>query len=559
MFGSEILDIIIGLIFVYLLLSLVCSAINEYIASLLNKRGKVLFEGLESLLKDSGVAEQFYKHPLVESVLGEKKLADRYMAREEYIRKHWWPAFRWLYRLVSWIRPRDNELRHFRLASYLPARTFALALVEAAGYHDPATRRAGAAANAGQDGGNLGQGDPNAGQGGGQGGGNAVPDNANAGQAGGPGGGNTQHPWTPLTRQGGGPTPEFERVLQTLMKDSAIDVTEFASLEVAGRLAASGLPDAMKTRLSTFFNDKEYELQKLHDSVEVWFNNKMDRVSGTYKRHVQAMLFAVGLVLSVAVNADTIDLWRRLSTDKKLRDGLAQQAVGTFDSIRAAQARDTARTDTTATDSAATGTPPVHASSTITTAAADSGNAATHAVTTDTPKAGATTTDTAGNSAPRPDKSRGGLLGGQMRHHAPEQEHARLVLDSAMAALDQTQLRLGWSRRDAQLLGVLVHRTPRERARADTVPAKGGRPARIVPRPLPEWRVEWWPFNWYRTTFWPKLIGLLITAFALSLGAPFWFDMLNKVINIRSAGRAPDERSKAPEAAGKRPAELPTK
>jgi hypothetical protein len=36
--------------------------------------------------------------------------------------------------------------------------------------------------------------------------------------------------------------------------------------------------------------------------------------------------------------------------------------------------------------------------------------------------------------------------------------------------------------------------------------------------------------------------GLLITAVALTLGAPFWFDLLKKVANVRSAGKAPSER-----------------
>ncbi|MGQ0814300.1 MAG: hypothetical protein ACT4O1_07520 [Gemmatimonadota bacterium] len=45
-----------------------------------------------------------------------------------------------------------------------------------------------------------------------------------------------------------------------------------------------------------------------------------------------------------------------------------------------------------------------------------------------------------------------------------------------------------------------------------------------------------------------KLLGLLITALAVSLGAPFWFDMLNKIVNIRSSGRAPEEKPKPPEA-----------
>jgi hypothetical protein len=36
-----------------------------------------------------------------------------------------------------------------------------------------------------------------------------------------------------------------------------------------------------------------------------------------------------------------------------------------------------------------------------------------------------------------------------------------------------------------------------------------------------------------------KLAGILLTTFALSLGAPFWFDSLNKIINLRSAGKPP--------------------
>ena len=43
-----------------------------------------------------------------------------------------------------------------------------------------------------------------------------------------------------------------------------------------------------------------------------------------------------------------------------------------------------------------------------------------------------------------------------------------------------------------------------------------------------------------------KILGLLLTAVAASLGAPFWFDMLNKVINIRSSGKAPEEKQKSP-------------
>ena len=36
-----------------------------------------------------------------------------------------------------------------------------------------------------------------------------------------------------------------------------------------------------------------------------------------------------------------------------------------------------------------------------------------------------------------------------------------------------------------------------------------------------------------------KLIGLLLTALAVSLGAPFWFDTLSKFMNVRGAGEKP--------------------
>jgi hypothetical protein len=39
--------------------------------------------------------------------------------------------------------------------------------------------------------------------------------------------------------------------------------------------------------------------------------------------------------------------------------------------------------------------------------------------------------------------------------------------------------------------------------------------------------------------FW-KILGLVITTLAVSLGAPFWFDVLNKFMNFRGSGKPPD-------------------
>jgi len=50
-----------------------------------------------------------------------------------------------------------------------------------------------------------------------------------------------------------------------------------------------------------------------------------------------------------------------------------------------------------------------------------------------------------------------------------------------------------------------------------------------------------WGAIW-RDTVRYHLLGWLLTALAASLGAPFWFDLLNKIITIRSAGKVPEEK-----------------
>jgi hypothetical protein len=99
MFGSTALEVAIGMIFIYLLLSLLCSAVAEYIEAWSNVRAKNLRKGIELLLNDldeaginikqgQDLASKLYSHGLI----------------------------RPLYRASG------------KLPSYIPSRTFALAL-----------------------------------------------------------------------------------------------------------------------------------------------------------------------------------------------------------------------------------------------------------------------------------------------------------------------------------------------------------------------------------------------------------------------------------------------
>jgi hypothetical protein len=51
--------------------------------------------------------------------------------------------------------------------------------------------------------------------------------------------------------------------------------------------------------------------------------------------------------------------------------------------------------------------------------------------------------------------------------------------------------------------------------------------------------------NWNNPTAWlARVVGWLVTVVAVSLGAPFWFDVLNKIVNVRWAGKPPEESAR---------------
>lgn len=86
MFGSQILEVAIGMVFVYFVLSMICSSVNEWIASRLSMRAKCLEKAIKNLLTHSvsenpasvsgfaDVKKLFYEHPLIKGLMDGNKL-----------------------------------------------------------------------------------------------------------------------------------------------------------------------------------------------------------------------------------------------------------------------------------------------------------------------------------------------------------------------------------------------------------------------------------------------------------------------------------------------------
>jgi len=329
MFGFPLLDVVIGLVFIYALLSLVCTAANEIYAGLSDRREDHLFEGISNLLGEQaatgaerqkvtftppgttsgqGVVAAFYAHPLIKS-LNEKKT-----------------------------RP-----------SYIPEAVFARVLLDMFA----------------------------------------------------PTGSTT----APVNKFG----DFIKGVESALPADSDLRRTLLILAEDAGG-----------------------DMEKLNASLITWFNDAMKRVTGWYKNQSQSSLLIISILVCLAMNADTISIFKELYSSPAKRNVIVAQAE--------------------------------QASKQFANYTGHSGAAS---------------------------------VSGSAKS-----------LTESLAKLESTGLALGWE-------GYVYKR----------VDSNNGQ-------------------NF--VNFILKLIGILFTALAATLGAPFWFDMLGKLINLRAIGKPPAEAGSTP-------------
>lgn len=312
MFGSDILDIAIGMVFIFLLLSLLCSALNEFLESLMKNRAKDLERGIAELVGDpantSGIIDLIYNHGMVNSL------------------------FKGPY-------PPESK---GDLPSYIPAQNFALAIMDLA---------------------------------------NNPP-------------------------------------------------------------AGMQIPPNLQTVVTMFQEKAAGNAVKLQANLEDWFNTGMDRVSGWYKRRSQWIILALGAILAIGINADSLRLAQTLSNDSVLRKGL----------VAAAEAR--------------------------------------------------------------------------ANHPEADPDAAQVQIQHDLASINSLGLPIGWNISSfAQL------------ARPEPAADEGG-----FGRAL-----QWSEFyaGVFLLTLLQHLPGWILTAFAISMGAPFWFDLLGKIITVRSTLKPQTDDSKS--------------
>jgi hypothetical protein len=246
---------------------------------------------------------------------------------------------------------------------------------------------------------------------------------------------------------------------------------------------------SLRTALTTAVNEAEGDMDTLRLGVERWYDNAMDRLSGQYKRFSQTAMFILALLLALAYRIDAIQIGERLYADSAMRSAFVAAA--------------TTYAETHQQPGNAAGAPSGAQARPIASQPAPGGSGI-HQAGPEAP---------AGNAqAPAPTGGQAGAANGAVpRAGASPQGQA----PEALPNTQQTVERL--SHRGTELSNAmsLLESTPPPQ------PSNDGVWARIV-------------------DLWRGLtIGMLVTALAGMLGAPFWFDLLQKAVQLRGTGPQP--------------------
>jgi len=452
MFNTQIIDVAIGLIFVYLLLSLICSAIHEIIETALKKRAIDLERGIRELLtpgSKSGTADlvrEIYNHPMVNGLFGDLYEDSRINSAVRYV----WRT---------------------KLPSYIPSRSFALALMDVIHPAQPAPAP-------------------------------PLPSGAAASGA------------------AGASPAKFEVKLDTVPAAPQPSTTPGSPLEglrneVTRSALLAGAPKA-QSALLTLIDAAGNDAAQARQNIEDWYNSSMDRVSGWYKRRAQVVLLIIGLVTAVLLNADSVTIVRALNSDRNLREIVVAAAIKAANEATPSPTPSGTEVKKPANEADQTSgaskpaVKPTPASSPAATPASSPASTETPAQSTTPIPAASPGTNGSPSASPTP---------------TPECPPAACKDDK-----DSAECRLKKSKCELQELGL---------------PIGWSSPSDLM-RQWPGTNLSA-PGGWLDQLYW-HLFGWLLTAIAISLGAPFWFDLLNKFIVIRGTvkpkEKSGDEKSK---------------
>ncbi|MCL6099014.1 MAG: hypothetical protein M1391_10605 [Bacteroidetes bacterium] len=261
-----------------------------------------------------------------------------------------------------------------------------------------------------------------------------------------------------------------------------------------------------------YFQQAQGDLEKFKASLMNWFDETMERLTGWYKRKTQVITLIVGLVLAMSFNVNTIEIVNNLSKDSKAREELAAMAEEFIKNPQAKTNLEIADSIKVSKDSLLWAT-----YKNLDSLANKSNNVMGLGW-------NFTKVDSISLSKSADAKMFASVLGILKNKENVNKQGRILNSDSTLCALFEDQF-IAPFKLDKKTLGVIGD------ASIDSL-----NNVKIYAAINYSVFEKIWIVIDETFSSWRRILGFLLTALAISLGAPFWFDLLGKFVQLRSTG-----------------------
>lgn len=287
-------------------------------------------------------------------------------------------------------------------------------------------------------------------------------------------------------------------------------------------------PQTLK-RLRDIAHDAGGDIAIFKKKLEAWYNETQDRATGWYKRKMQVILFTTGFIIAAYFNVDTIQIARKLSKDKNARAQMVNMAVEL--------AKDSARYQAFLSNNGASA-----AQATIDSGWANINNDIQDAsyalgmgwnLSKLTKRADVEIPQQYSAQVYKIIDANTSIRETLDSIRLVSNDSARKVLQSSLKTQEQQRIVLLNQMNISNATG-FVQITSLTPGKKNMIKVEGQVPYGFCNK-AGYIALHLLPFN---LSFW----GLVITGLMLSLGAPFWFDLLKKLVAIRGAGVKPEEK-----------------
>lgn len=125
----------------------------------------------------------------------------------------------------------------------------------------------------------------------------------------------------------------FSKVMIDLLRADDLnleeDITSLIKKTISdGKLPASGIKidDETLRFIRSVWSEAQGNVTDFRKLLEKWFDDTMERCTGWYKKTTQYILLVIGLIISILFNVDSISIAGKLEKDPNLRNAVVQQA-----------------------------------------------------------------------------------------------------------------------------------------------------------------------------------------------------------------------------------------